>query len=115
MQKIKAYRAILIFMAVAVFVFVNAAMFGLCSSVKWVGRTDLEVGFMVTDAETGLPISNATIRVRTEAGGFCDDREQRSFTIATDANGLAKHICTNCMCFGSRSAFENTFVVHLPW
>ena len=115
MQTLKAYRATFIFIAIALFVVAIGTTVRRGNSVKWVGRTDLVVHFSVTDAETGLPVSNATVGIRSESGGFCDDREPRSFTIATDANGNAKHTCTNCMCFGSRSAFENTFVVHLPW
>ena len=82
---------------------------------KWVGTTDLEVSFIVTDATTGQPIPNAIVQIRSEAGGFSDDRESRDFMIAADSRGYAKRVCTNCMSFGSRSFFEDTFGVHLPW
>ncbi|WP_010586814.1 hypothetical protein [Schlesneria paludicola] len=86
----------------------------LLQGVRWVGRTDLEVRFLLTDRETGQPIPNATIHVRTGPGGFCRDRETREFTIVTDAHGNAKQMCEECMCSGSRSTFENTYNVHLP-
>lgn len=81
---------------------------------KWVGSTDVEVLFVVTNAVSGEPVSNATVRIRAESGGFCRDRERREFSLLTDSNGRARHTCAECMCSGSRSCFENTFAVHLP-
>ncbi len=115
MQRLNSYRPFIKLTAALLFVS-GLWIISICvQCVKWVGRTDLEVCFIVTDAETGQQIPNATIQVRAEAGGFCDDCERRKFTVAADGIGCAKHSCTNCMCFGSRSAFEETFVVHLPW
>ena len=78
------------------------AFFTLGQTTKWVGHTDREVRFVVTDAKTGQPVPSATIhvRVRAEAGGVFEDREQRDFTIATDEQGGAKSVCKSCMCFG---------------
>ena len=84
-------------------------------SIKWVGHTDLEIRFSVTDGKTGAPIKDATIHILAEPGGFCEEREKRRFTLVTDENGQAKYLCKSCMCFGSKSAFEDTFAVHLPW
>jgi hypothetical protein len=115
MQKLKLSRPVVKF-SMAVLLVCGLWMISVCAqSVKWVGRTDLEMHFLVTDAATGQPIPNAVVQIRAEAGGFCDDQENRRFTITADGNGHAKHVCTNCMCFGSRSCFENTFAVHLPW
>jgi hypothetical protein len=36
------------------------------------------------------------------------------FTITTDENGQAIQLVKNCMCFGSKGAFEGTFASHLP-
>lgn len=109
-------RTLLISMAVvAVVLGIVAALPPLAQSIKWVGHTDLDVRFVVIDTDTGQAIPNATIHVRAEPGGFCEDTESREFTITTDANGHAMHHCKNCMCFGSESAFEDTFAVHLPW
>lgn len=92
---------------------------GICSpllqGVRWVGRTNLEVHFLVVDRETNQPISEAKIHVRARPGGFCRNRDAREFTIVTDAQGNAKQMCEECMCFGTRSTFENTYGVHLPW
>jgi len=83
--------------------------------IHWVGKTDLQVSFVVTDAQTGQPIPQATIHIRVEPGGFCDDRGPREFTITTNDKGHAKHLCTNCMSFGSNGIFRDTFGIHLPW
>jgi hypothetical protein len=113
-MRILAARKSLVFGSAAILVvgFVAFIVFG--QTMKWVGHTDLEVRFIVTDAETGRLIRNATIHIRAESGGFCDDSPQREFTIATDENGEAKQFATNCMCFGSKGAFEDTFASHLP-
>src|SRR5690606_19422200 len=83
-------------------------------TIKWVGHTDIEVRFVVADDDTGQPIPNATIQIRSEPGGFCDDPPQQNFAITTDANGHATELATNCMCFGSRGVLEDTFASHLP-
>lgn len=114
MQILKVHRSPVIYIAVALVPVTIGTVLQLGNSVKWVGRTDLLVQFCVTDAETGQPVSNATVGIRAEAGGFYDACAARRFTIATDTKGIAQHLCTNCMCFGSRSAFEDTYVVHLP-
>lgn len=86
-----------------------------CSSVAaWVGHTDLQVRFLVTDAASGAPVPNATLHVRAEAGGFCADRDPRQFTIATDSKGVATQTSKQCMCFGKRGMFQDSFGMHLP-
>jgi hypothetical protein len=82
----------------------------------WVGGTDLEIEFVVTDAATGKPVEGATITVHSE-GGFYDEREEKDFTLRTDRHGIARRVCHNSMCFGTQSAlrFTDTYVVHLPW
>lgn len=90
------------------------AFFAFGQSVRWVGRTDLDVRFIVTDAETGQPIPDATIHIRAEPGGFCADSPQPEFTLTTDDNGHARQLATNCMCFGSKGPFEESFGSHLP-
>ena len=84
-------------------------------SKKWVRRTDLKIRFIVTDEETGTAIKDAIIHVRAERGGFCEERGERQFDLVTDDRGNAQRLCRNCMCFGSRGAFEDTFALHLPW
>lgn len=83
--------------------------------ISWVGGTDLEIEFIVRDAETGEPIKEALIRIRAESGGFCKDEDEREFCLLTDGQGRVKHLCEQCMCFGTQSRTKDTFVVHLPW
>jgi len=86
--------------------------FGL--TVKWVGQTDIELRFVITDAHTGQSIPNATIHVRAEPGGFCDEHPQKTFAITTDENGRATAMAKSCMCFGSKGTLKDTFGSHLP-
>ena len=85
-------------------------------TVYWVGSTDLEVKFAMTDAVTGDPIPSAQVEVHSE-GGFYEERGRQEFVLVADANGVAHKECRNSMCFGARSGlgFTNTFAVHLPW
>ena len=113
MRKRTAYKSLL-FAAAGIFVVGLVAFFAFGQTIKWVGHTDLEVGFFVTDGDTGQPIPNATVHISAKPGGFCDDPPQPEFTITTDETGHAKHVATNCMCFGSKGTFEDTFASHLP-
>jgi hypothetical protein len=82
---------------------------------KWVGHTDLLVRFVVTDANTGRPIPNATIHIRTESDESHEDSGVQEFTLVADERGQVELLCKSCMCFGSKGLFKDTFAVHLPW
>ncbi len=105
----------LAFSGAAFFIVGIVLLFTVGQAITWVGHTDLEVRFVVTDANSGQPIPNATVHVRAEPGGFCENSDPKEFELTTDENGHATHLCKNCMCFGSNSLFEDTFAVHLPW
>jgi hypothetical protein len=83
----------------------------------WVGYTDLEVEFAITDAATGGPIPGARVEVQSD-GGFFEEQDKREFTLIADTVGVARKECRQSMCFGSRSGLgltTDTFGVHLPW
>ena len=82
--------------------------------VHWVGSTDLEVEFVVTDTATSEPISNARIEIRSE-GGFYEEREPRDFHLVSEPDGHVSYSCRNSMCFGTSGLFTDAFAVHLPW
>jgi hypothetical protein len=84
--------------------------------IYWVGHTDLEVEFAVTDTATGNPVPGTRIEVQSEGGSYAEDLKQE-FVLTADAGGLARKECPRSMCFGTQSGlrFTNTFVVHLPW
>lgn len=99
--------------------FVAAGVVGLvgafAQTIEWVGQTDVEVRFVVTNAEAGQPIPNAAVHITAaESGGCCDDAPQPEFTITTDQSGFAEYRATNCLCFGSKGPFKDTFTSHLP-
>jgi hypothetical protein len=84
----------------------------------WVGNKDLEITFFVEDADTRQPMQAAKIEVLQEDGNWCSDRGQVPLSMVTDANGIAKHLSKNCMCYGvhgwSWSGRLNTFAIHIP-
>ena len=85
-------------------------------TIGWVGFTDLEVEFAVTDADTGSPVAGTRVEVQSE-GGFYEKLDKQEFVLVAGADGAARKECPNSMCFGTRSGlrFTDTFVVHLPW
>jgi hypothetical protein len=84
--------------------------------IHWVGGTDLEVVFVVTDADSGSPIPGAEIKVWSE-GGFYEGPDKGEFALLAGARGEARKVCRDSMCFGTRSGlgFTDTYVVHLPF
>jgi hypothetical protein len=82
----------------------------------WVGFTDLEIVFVVTDVDSGRPVEGAKIAVHT-GGGIYREHEEKPFELVTDADGTARRVCHDSMCSGTQSglAFTDTFAVHLPW
>jgi hypothetical protein len=80
----------------------------------WVGFTDLEVEFVVTDADNGKPIDGATIFISAESGGYCEEQDKKQFQLTTQSDGIAKRLCKQCMCFGTVGWNVDTFMVHLP-
>lgn len=85
-------------------------------TIHWVGSTDLEVEFVITDAATGGPVPGSRVEVQSE-GGFYEERDKQEFVLATGADGVARKECRESICFGTQSGlrFTNTYVVHLPW
>lgn len=81
----------------------------------WVGFKDLEITFLVTNAETNLPIARAIIDVPESKRAFCDECND-AFKLVTDVRGTAKRMCKNCMCFGSSGlpGRWNSFGTHVP-
>jgi len=85
-------------------------------TIYWVGSTNLEVEFAVTDLVTGSPIPGAQIEVQSE-GGFYEEPEQQEFVLVAGADGVVSKQCRDNMCFGTQSGFRftDTFAVHLPF
>jgi hypothetical protein len=84
----------------------------------WVGDCDLQIDFLIVDAESGNAIPNAEIRIRND-GGFYDDADEdtkRPFSLRTDADGMAHRTCRNNRCIGrqSRLEFTDTHVAYKP-
>jgi hypothetical protein len=87
-------------------------------AISWVGRTDLEVVFVVVDGATGEPVEGADVAVQSGGGFYADEgRDAQGFALRTDAAGEARRVCHRSMSFGTQSGlrFTDTFAVHLPW
>jgi hypothetical protein len=65
----------------------------------WVGFRDLEITFLVVDADSGDPISAAVIDIPKTREGLCQGCEG-PFRFVTNQQGVAKHLCKHCMCSG---------------
>src|SRR4051794_19260369 len=79
-------------------------------TIVWVGHTDLEAEFVVTDAATGRPMNDAKVTVHSE---IPRGDEMQAFSLVTDQNGVSRHVC-GCTCGGKESGlgFTNTFSVN---
>ncbi len=84
-------------------------------TVLWVGRTDLTVEFVVTDAATGQPIEGADVSIHSY-GGFYAERGEMDLLLKADSRGAARYVCRDNMCCGAESTlrFTDTFSAHLP-
>jgi hypothetical protein len=84
--------------------------------IHWVGRTDLQGEFAITNSATGAPISGARVEIQQSEGGFYEDQDEKEFVLVSGGDGLAGKECRHSMCFGTRSGlgFTDTFGVHLP-
>jgi hypothetical protein len=85
-------------------------------AIHWVGSTDLEVEFVVTEARSSAAIPGARVEIQSD-GGFYEERDKQEFALVTDLDGVARKVCVDSMCSGSRSGlgFTDTFAVHLPF
>lgn len=83
--------------------------------IAWVGDTNLEVAFAVTDAATGRPVLGASVDVQSD-GGLYEERDKQAFVLTAGDDSIARKECRNSMCFGTQSGlcFTDTFVVHSP-
>ena len=90
----------------------------------WVGSTDLEIIFLVEDADNSKPVDGATIYIFTEEYDdnqpvdtfmmTVNGRKKKRIKLTTDAGGLVKHLCKDCRCSGTVSRNEDTFMLWLP-
>ncbi len=85
-------------------------------TVDWVGLTDLEIEFVLTEAGSRTPIPGARVEVWSEGGFHAEDYPQE-FVLAADSAGIARTECRHSMCCGTRSGLglTDTLAVHLPW
>ena len=82
---------------------------------SWVGYTELEIEFVVTDS--GRPVPGASVQVHSEGGFFKGGEEEEDFVLVTDGNGIARTSCDDVWCSGEKSGLRltDTYDVYMPW
>ncbi len=78
--------------------------------IYWVGSTDLEVEFVITDADSRHPIPGAQVEVFSELGN------QEMFVLYSDSDGIARKDCPDSKSSGTQSGlrFTDTYCVPPP-
>ena len=84
-----------------------------------IGGTNLDVEFLVTDADSGQAIPNAEIHIRCDYGCWYDGADgdlNKLLTLKTDAVGAAHRQCRNNRWTSRRSRlhFTNYYAVWIP-
>lgn len=84
-------------------------------TVAWVGRTDLEIEFLITDSISGKAVSNARVDLGSPRE-LPEESQPDQPSLITDDDGRARTICRNCVCSGRRNRLLqlDTFVIDLP-
>jgi hypothetical protein len=85
--------------------------------IAWVGATDLDVEFVITDADSGAPLPGARVEIHSEGGLLAHEESKGDFVLIVDEDGVAQKARPRCMCHGDRSGlgFTNSFAIHTPW
>lgn len=115
---LRSFKLCLFGAAISLFLALGAWVCDRNSAIDEIGSKDLDVDFLVTDADSGQPIHNAEIMIRSE-GGLYDGSEEdskRPFKLRTDANGKFRRVCRNNIWtwFHSRWRFTDVYCVFLP-
>ncbi len=86
--------------------------------IHWVGSKDLEIIFLVLDADSGGPVKSAKVEVLYEETNFCSNRPEVPFTITAGEDGTVHYLGKQCMCFGTEGGSgrwkKDTFAIHIP-
>ena len=95
-------------------------MFFFLSSLQTMPRRrsskDLEVEFVVLDAETGQPIPHNKVWFFNPHPSDLCGREYREaqFSRVADSDGRVTLFAQQCMCSGMRNWHRDTFAIHVP-
>jgi hypothetical protein len=77
------------------------------------GQTEVEVEFLVTDADTEQPIPGATVEVRGPGVEEGEQSQGGEVRLVTDEAGVARRRC-RCTWYGERGWLRSTFTLLLP-
>jgi hypothetical protein len=100
---------------VIVAIAVGTILLGIAGTVRVLeghGQTEVEVEFLVTDAETGEPIPGAPVDVRGPEVEP-DGSQEGEVRLVTDEAGMARRRC-RCAWYGERGWLRSSFTIVLP-
>ena len=82
--------------------------------IVWIGGTNLDVAFVIAEADSGRPIEGASVAVET----FSErDAEPPNIDLVTDSDGVAALVIPGLTTTGRQSAlrFTDTYAINLPY
>ncbi|HKI32684.1 MAG TPA: hypothetical protein VKA46_12605 [Gemmataceae bacterium] len=80
----------------------------------WVGGTDLEIEFVITDVDSGEHVEAAEVLVFEEIGLYREAKGE-PFTLVTGQDGTARRVCHDDLCSGKQSRLGFTHTYHVAW
>jgi hypothetical protein len=83
-------------------------------AIAWRAYVDVEIEFVVTDAEIGKPIAGANVAILYEDVNLCADRGQAPFSLRTNAQGVARRSCKECPCSGTTGGPRDAWGISIP-
>jgi hypothetical protein len=83
--------------------------------ILWQGRTDLEIRFLVTSAESHKSVPGASIEIQPENDGD-PNTDKQAFSLTADAYGIARKDCGRVNTGGTdRGSTTIDYAVCMPW
>lgn len=105
------------FIAIIASIPVSIALYDYIVKIYWVGYVDLQIEFVVIDAETRKPVPRARLEIISEEVGL-KENNQKQFVVDGDTGGSARpKLIEDCMCSGVSSGlhFSDQFAVRIPY
>jgi hypothetical protein len=73
--------------------------------IEWLGQRDLEIEFEVRDADSGLPVRDAEVRIITSQDTWIRGARFAPFALMTNEDGIGTKFCPEMPCSGYAPRF----------
>jgi hypothetical protein len=82
----------------------------------WIGSTDLEIEFVITEIGSGKGVPGARVEIQSSTHSY-ETPKKEEFVLIADSGGVAAREWYNITCTGRQSGLRitNTFAVRRPW